>query len=194
MIGLMREPQPVTVFSMKTIVYWTIIAALFVGGIASQWLPFDSTINAAGVWALIFVICIVPGWLLGSSRMVKVAIECAHKSNIPGLRSLLITRGWMIFPSPKYNDIVSLLRELAKDPHKKPAFESLEFSKYIIDDGMGYILTWEGREKMLERMGRGFLTWRLIENPAVITWLLRIIVILAVLRGLAVLIGFLLHH
>jgi hypothetical protein len=146
----------------------------------------------------VFVLFFTPAWISMSSLIVKRAIENAHKNNYDIVRSFVFTRGWLIFPLPKYTEIVQLLRNLCKDRKTKPPDMSSEFSQYVVlDDWGNYVLTWEGKEKLTEIVNSGWFNAEKAENftsPKTFKILMRIVVIVAVIRGIFLVIHLFSHH
>ena len=54
---------------------------------------------------------------------------------------------------------------------------------------MGYILTYEGKEKMLQSMNSGWLDWKFHENPKYLIILLRVVVVVAIICGIILVIS-----
>ena len=130
--------------------------------------------------------------------MVERAIENAHKNNYDIVRSFVFTRGWLIFPLPKYAEIVQILRHLCNDRKTKPPGMSPKFAQCIIlDDWGNYVLSWEGKEKMLNIVNKGWLAADKAEGlaaPKTTKILMWLVVVVAIIRGVALLIHLLTPH
>ena len=153
---------------------------------------------SAAIFAAIMVILLTPAFLLGSCLIIKRAIESAFRNDYKQVQSYL-TRKWVIFlPLPKYAEIVRILRHLCKDRKTKPEGLSPEFSECIVlDDWGNYVLSWEGKEKMIRIMNSGWISAEKAEkftSPKTFNILMGIVAIVAVIRGIALIIHLFVHH
>ena len=199
---------------IRTIITWSILALIEVFGVLAIWLLatgwwrpyphapiahvlFGVLLGIAPV-AAFFVAFLAPVWISTSRLMVKRAIDNAYRKNYEIVRSFLFTRGWLIFPLLKYAEIIRILRHLCEDGKTKPPGMSSEFSKYIIVDYSGnYVLNEEGKDKMIRTVDTGWLAANKAEefgSPKTIKILVLFVVIVALIRGIALVIHLFLNH
>lgn len=145
--------------------------------------------------AAIIVVLGTPMWISGSCWVVKMAIDNVQKNNYKMARFYLFSRGWLIFPLPKYAEIIRVLRQLCEDRKSKPENILPEFSQYIVKDDWGnYGLTWDGREMMIKKVNTGRITGEFYESPKKFQLLLRIVVVIALIRLIIALAHFFVHR
>jgi len=176
---------------MKTIITWGVLFLIVALGVFSFWLPI---LNPAQPVA-IFVLLLAPIWMSGSCWIVKMAIDAAHKNNYKLVHFYLFSRGWFIFPLPKYSDIIRALRQLSQDRTTRPEGISSEISKYIVkDDFSEYVLSWEGKEKMMEMVSSGWISGGFFESPKPMKAFMQIVVVIAIVRGALGILNMVTHH
>ncbi len=155
---------------------------------------------AVAIFVAFLVLFVTPAFILGSCLIVKRAIESAQRNDYKQVHSYLFGRKWFVFlPLPKHAEIVCILRQLCEDRKTKPKGMSPAFSQYVVPDDFGnYVLSWEGKEEMLKLVNSGWLfNAEKAENftsPTTFNWLMRIVVIVAIIRGIALIIHILTRH
>jgi len=187
---------------MRTVITWVVLGLIVTFGVYEWCQPPTfrvSLVDIAGRMGLVLVVFVTPGWILASCLIVKRAIESAQKNDYKSVRSYLFSRSWLIFPLRRYAEIIRILRHLCEDRKTKPEGMSPEFSRYIIPDDFGnYVLSWEGKEKMLQIVNGGwFLNAEKAEkltSPKTFKILMRLVVIVAIIRGIALIIHLLTRH
>jgi uncharacterized membrane protein len=152
----------------------------------------------AAIFAAIMVIFVTPAFILASCLIVKRAVESAFKNDYTQVRSYLFRRWILFLPLPRYAEIVRILRHLCTDRKTKPEEISSEFSKYIVlDDWGNYVLTWEGKERMLQIVNSGWINADKAEkftSAKTIKWAMRVVVFVAIVRGIALIIHLIVDH
>lgn len=182
---------------MKTAFTWSIILTLLIGCIGIQWLPnapvqqqqahitIDKVIVLKSLaWpVMVVIVCGTPSWILLSTWRVKKAIEKAQEPDYDGIRHWLRSTAAPLYPSPRYSDIVRLLRQLYTTPSAKPEIKASCFSQYFTTRGQGYFLTLEGKLKMLDRINSGFLSAKFMYDygPKEIGRIVRNVIVVAVM-------------
>lgn len=199
---------------IRTIITWSILALVELFGVLAIWLfatgwwrPYPHapiahvlcgvSLGIAPV-AAFFVLFFTPVWISGSCLRVKRAIEDAHKGNYERARFYFCEHRWIIFPLPKYAEIIQILRHLCKNRKPKPSDMSSDFSKFIILDHSGnYVLSDEGKNKMIRIVDTGWLAARKAEelgSPKTIKILILLVVIVAIIRGIALIVHLFFKH
>jgi len=139
--------------------------------------------------AAFFLIFIGPVWISASCLRIKWAIEDAQRNNYEKARFYFVKYWWVIFPMPKYVEIIQILRHLSQSRKIKPSGMSPEFSQYIVQDNSGnYGLSKEGKEKMISIVNTGWFAAKKAQDmgsPKTLKILMRLVVIVAVIRGIA---------
>jgi hypothetical protein len=148
--------------------------------------------------AAFFVIFLAPVWISGSCLRVKRTIEDAQRNNYEKARFYFCNHRWIIFPMPKYIEIIRILRHLSQDRKTKPSGMAPELSQYIIQDDSGnYGLSREGKEKMISIVDTGWLAAKKAEDmgsPKTIKILMGLVAVVAIIRGIALIIHMVIHQ
>jgi hypothetical protein len=196
---------------MKTILTWVAIFLIEALGVIAAWLfvsgwwridPSGSIAHmlcglllAVAVFIAFFVLFLTPIWILRTNLIVKRAIESAQRDDFKLVHSYLSRS---LFPLPKNAEIVRILRHLSKDRKTKPEGISSKLSQYIVMNDMGnYVLNLEGKEKMIKIVNRGLFNADKAEkfgSPKTIKLLMGIAVVVAIIRGAALIIHMLTRH
>jgi hypothetical protein len=184
--------------AIKAALFLFVFLILLVGGIGAQWLPGGNAvigIKALGIMVAFISIVIGPLWLSGGSYILKLAIESIGKNDIKRARFYLISRSWMIFPLPKYAEIVQMLRCFCLDQNADPAISFPEFSKFFVKDDFNlYMLTEEGKNNLIAKVNTGWFTGKVFKSPNYLKLIMRLVVVVAAIRILIALIDFLMRH
>jgi hypothetical protein len=183
---------------MKLIITWILIGSVIAGETALLWLfpnqGIPDWIQTLGGVASVIVVIATPVWLSGSAWFVKRAIDGAKREDWVSVRFFLISRGWFIYPSPRYMEIVRLVRQLSADYEKEPRIRSKELKQYIVYNGSRYSITPDGWEKMIDKINSGWINGRFFENPNYLQLLLRAVAIIAVIRGIVLILNIIFNH
>jgi len=175
-----------------------VVTALLAAGIGAQWLPGGNAvigIKALGYLVVFLTIIVVPMWMSGGCHVLKMAIDSIQKNEFDRARFYLISRSWMIFPLPKYAEIIQLLRRFCEDQSHNPTTYFPQFTAFFVKDGFNqYVLTEEGRDKMVARVNSGWITGEFFESPKYLKLLLRLTVAMALIRILIAIIDFFIRH
>lgn len=200
---------------MRTRLTWIILFLIEATGAFAVWIfatgkwrvePSGSAAHLTGglllgaaIFAAILVIPLTFAFLLGTCLIIKRAIESAFKNDYKRVNSYLSGKWVVLLPLPKHAEIIHILRHLCKDRKTKPEGLSPEFSKYIIlDDWGNYVLSWEGKEHMLKIVNTGWLfnaeKAEGFTSPKTFKLLMRIVVVVAIIRGIALIIHIFTKH
>jgi hypothetical protein len=91
-------------------------------------------------------------------------------------------------------EIVRLVRQLSADYEKEPRIRSKELKQYIVYNGSRYSITPDGWEKMIDKINSGWINGRFFENPNYLQLLLRAVAIIAVIRGIVLILNIIFNH
>jgi hypothetical protein len=125
-------------------------------------------------------------------------IESAYNKNYERVRTSFQNAGWIIFPLPKYAEIIRVLRCLSKDRKTKPENISPNFSECLVLDNSGrYVLTIEGKLKMLNIVNKGWFSAKKADDlraPKTLKYLMWLVVAVALIRGIILILQMLTRH
>jgi hypothetical protein len=182
-------------------VIWTILILIKVMGILSCWLVISwwqeipnpppahrivGLLLFMSIASAFFALFFLPVFISQSCMVVKKAIERAFHNDFTEVR-MFLSRYWL--PVPKCKEIVRILRQLCVDRKRMPKDVSPEFADCIVLDEWGnYVLSWDGKEKMISKVNSGWFTAKKAEDlssPKTLNVLMYLVVIVAVIRGIA---------
>lgn len=175
------------VYKMKLIVTWIAIISMAAIGMAVQWLPDDRKMvifHVLGFMLLAICLIVTPIWLSCSAWIVKKAIGRAKSNDWNSVRIFLISRGWLIYPSPRYSSIVRLMLHLCTKPKESPKQEVGKYGEYLKYDSGIYMVSHDGWNKMTDTINAGWINGEFFEKPKYLEILLRAAMVIAILRGI----------
>ena len=205
-------------YTMRTKPTWIVLFLFEVLGVISVWIfttgrwqvnPHGTTAHlkigmlmGVAIFVAIMVIFLTPVWILTTGLRLKQAINSAFTNDYKRAYNFLTSPNRLLvpfLPLPKYAEIIRILRHLCEDRKKKPEGMSSEFSEYIVKDEWGnYVLNWEGKEKMMKIVNSGWFfnaeKAEKLASPKTFKILMRLVVIVAIIRGIALIIHMLTHH